>query len=87
MDVTITKTIITESYDYDEAMDSYLCSEEYRQKVSSANSLFATFRRELTLDQCDTLVTLLNMYDEISREESEEALHVGMLIGQGLFDK
>ena len=85
MDVTITKQIIIESYD--EAMDSYLCSEEYRQKVSAANNLFATFRRELNLDQFDTLVTLLNMYDEISREESEEALRVGMLIGQGLFDK
>ncbi len=87
MDVTITKQNITESYDYDEAIDSYLCSEEYRQKVSAANSIFAAFRRELTLDQCDTLVTLLSMYDELSREESEEALRVGMLIGQGLFDK
>ena len=85
MDVTVTNRNITESYD--EAMDSYLCSEEYRQKVSAANSLFAAFRRGLTLDQCDTLVTLLGMYDAISREESEEALRVGMLIGQGLFDK
>lgn len=87
MDVTITKQNITESYDYDEAMDSYLCSEEYRQKVSSANSLFAAFRRELTLDQCDTLDTLLNLYDDISREEAQEALRTGILIGQGLFDK
>lgn len=80
MDVTVTNRNITESYD--EAMDSYLCSEEYRQKVSAANSLFAAFRRGLTLDQCDTLVTLLGMYDAISREESEEALRVGILIGQ-----
>ena len=80
MDVTVTNRNITESYD--EAMDSYLCSEEYRQKVSAANSLFAAFRRGLTLDQCDTLVTLLSMYDAISREESEEALRVGILIGQ-----
>ena len=80
MDVTVTNRNITESYD--EAMDSYLCSEEYRQKVSAANSLFAAFRRGLTLDQCDTLVTLLGMYDAISREEAEEALRVGILIGQ-----
>ncbi|WP_026668018.1 MULTISPECIES: hypothetical protein [Butyrivibrio] len=85
MDVTVTNRNITESYD--EAMDSYLCSEEYRQKVSAANSLFAAFRRGLTLDQCDTLVTLLGMYDAISREESEEALRVGILIGQGSVEK
>lgn len=85
MDVTVTNRNITESYD--EAMDSYLCSEEYRQKVSAANSLFAAFRRGLTLDQCDTLVTLLGMYDAISREESEEALRVGILIGQGSVQK
>ncbi|WP_026654555.1 hypothetical protein [Butyrivibrio sp. AE3003] len=85
MDVTVTNRNITESYD--EAMDSYLCSEEYRQKVSAANSLFAAFRRELTLDQCDTLVTLLGMYDAISREESEEALRVGILIGQESVEK
>jgi hypothetical protein len=85
MDVTVTNRNITESYD--EAMDSYLCSEEYRQKVSAANSLFAAFRRGLTLDQCDTLVTLLGMYDAISREESEEALRVGILIGQESVEK
>lgn len=85
MDVTVTNRNITESYD--EAMDSYLCSEEYRQKVSAANSLFAAFRRGLTLDQCDTLVTLLSMYDAISREESEEALRVGILIGQESVEK
>ncbi|SFU94181.1 hypothetical protein [Butyrivibrio sp. M55] len=85
MDVTVTNPNITESYD--EAMDSYLCSEEYRQKVSAANSLFAAFRRGLTLDQCDTLVTLLGMYDAISREESEEALRVGILIGQESVEK
>lgn len=85
MDVTVTNRNINESYD--EAMDSYLCSEEYRQKVSAANSLFAAFRRGLTLDQCDTLVTLLSMYDAISREESEEALRVGILIGQESVEK
>lgn len=85
MDVTVTNRNITESYD--EAMDSYLCSEEYRQKVSAANRLFAAFRRGLTLDQCDTLVTLLGMYDAISREESEEALRVGILIGQESVEK
>lgn len=85
MDVTVTNRNINESYD--EAMDSYLCSEEYRQKVSAANSLFAAFRRGLTLDQCDTLVTLLGMYDAISREESEEALRVGILIGQESVEK
>lgn len=42
----------------------------------------AAIRRELTLDQCDTLACLLNMYDAISREEAQEALRVGMLIGQ-----
>ncbi|MEE3495680.1 MAG: hypothetical protein VZR06_11000 [Butyrivibrio sp.] len=85
MDVTVTTQNITESYD--EAMDSYLCSEKYRQKVSAANSLFAAFRRELTLDQCDTLACLLNMYDAISREEAQEALRVGMLIGQDSLKK
>ena len=85
MDVTVTNRNINESYD--EAMDSYLCSEEYRQKVLAANSLFAAFRRGLTLDQCDTLVTLLSMYDAISREESEEALRVGILIGQESVEK
>lgn len=57
------------------------------KKFQQPTALFAAFRRELTLDQCDTLACLLNMYDAISREEAQEALRVGMLIGQDSLKK
>ena len=60
-------------------MDSFLSSDEYNRKVSDANRLFAALRKELSSDQQYKLDSVLIAFDEIAREEAQEALFRGFL--------
>ena len=69
---------------YDEAMDSYLGSDEYKHQVYEANKLFFTFRDSLPSDQRKELDSVLRAFDEIATAEAEEAYFRGVVNGTQL---
>lgn len=84
MGLSILRDTISNSYD--NTMDSYLCSEEYKEKLDYANKRFIAFRKKLTPDQQDELDSVLGIFNDIAQEESIEALCRGWFGGLGVLE-
>ena len=85
MDLNVLRKRVAESYEI--TMDSYLCSEEYKQSVLKANQLYTSFRQQLTPDQQEALDKVLSIFNDIAEEESIEALFRGRLEGLGIINE